>query len=255
MANTSSFPDSPSLTFIGLAECRIRMFSRRFQEDVLVEGYSNVIAPALDAHDYAKRVKRFYGSLDIQCLALEDVEPWDARFVVESPGADLVSARQHSEVFNTVVPDRFWSVSNPEEHDRDLVLRSHEEGFAGRFLRTDFAPRYLENGFSRSNVKRRKAICRAVTTGIDQDKTALLEVPKTREETVEMLIRKGAGSLVYAISEGSHDGEFLALWDAMDFSYGSLLATVLICVPGKLAYIETGVIGNRFIAETSGGNG
>lgn len=61
------------------------------------------------------------------------------------------------------------------------------------------------------------------------------------------LRERGAPAVCHVISEGDLDGQDLALSDALDRVVGAGTGTLLICVPGELAYYEGEEQGDRYI--------
>ncbi|HET8636378.1 MAG TPA: hypothetical protein VFL96_05975 [Acidobacteriaceae bacterium] len=65
------------------------------------------------------------------------------------------------------------------------------------------------------------------------------KVAHTAAELVALMRSKGAGRMVWVISEDSAiDGREMSLEDAMETKCGSQQGTILSCIPGKLAYFR-----------------
>lgn len=71
---------------------------------------------------------------------------------------------------------------------------------------------------------------------------------KAAADVIELLRRRGAPAERFSISEiGAIDGRLLRLEEAVGEAYGAGLATVVSCVPGRLAYCEAESPGPRWL--------
>jgi len=59
------------------------------------------------------------------------------------------------------------------------------------------------------------------------------------ESLFSLLLRLGAPTQCYVVSEGQFDGREVGLLEALNEVVGRGMGTILSCVPGKLAYFES----------------
>ena len=84
------------------------------------------------------------------------------------------------------------------------------------------------------------------------NKRYILQIPKnmeTPDDVFQLLVKKGSpNNCCYLISENTNfDGKTIKLKDALQDIIGSNIATIISCVPGKLAYYEGEELNERFI--------
>jgi len=74
----------------------------------------------------------------------------------------------------------------------------------------------------------------------DVDARWRLDVSRERTSGIaDRLVSMGAPEICHVMSDSELDGQTLRVRDALDAVVGSGMGTVLLCVPGELAYLET----------------
>lgn len=72
----------------------------------------------------------------------------------------------------------------------------------------------------------------------------------TAAELVSLLRRKGAGKMVWIISESAQiDGQEMSIEDAMERTWGLCRGTILSCIPGKLAFFRGEEMRSEYLLE------
>lgn len=146
---------------------------------------------------------------------------------------------------------------------RDVVVAAHEEGFVNAFIEKGYRDR-LRFELERRNVPTRRIKQHGQFLGrfnhgalkyLDHRFVITLKPPNSDPSEIKRLLDiKGAASTCYAISSAdSIDGCILPLANALEVAVGFGMPTILSCVPGRLAYLETEqVVGPRTASSSSG---
>lgn len=128
--------------------------------------------------------------------------------------------------------------------------KTHEQQLVGNFVLEVKRPRLLH---LLGHPKRRAAGLRSLShfQGLDPRWCTRIAGSRQRADLIEKLLRgKGAPEICYVISEDSSiDGAFLPLAQALAQIVDSFSGCFLSCIPGKLAYFQTEVPGERFILQ------
>jgi hypothetical protein len=117
---------------------------------------------------------------------------------------------------------------------------AHEEGFVNAFIERDRRERLLfELDKRRGHFLGR--FCHDALTYLDpRYVTALKPRNSDPAQIFEFLRSRGAGETCYAISTREDlDGQFLPLAEAIAAAVGFGMPSILSCLPGQLAYLET----------------
>jgi hypothetical protein len=121
-----------------------------------------------------------------------------------------------------------------------MAINVHEEMFARAFVAPPKRERYLA---LLSSAKGRKKVLNSLHHIHDLDAryaVRVLSSDQTVEGVLEALLGKGAPELCYVISDDPDvDQREMSLKDAIETVHGSNFGTVVSCIPGKLAYVET----------------
>jgi hypothetical protein len=124
----------------------------------------------------------------------------------------------------------------------------HEEQIIRSFIVRRKRERYL--AFTSSPATRTK-FTHALAHFKDLDPECIRPIPVSDQNPIgtrRILEAKGAPALCYVISEHpEHDGREFRLEAALNIFIGSGMGAILSCIPGALAYMETGE--RRFILE------
>lgn len=117
---------------------------------------------------------------------------------------------------------------------------THEESFVKSFVTKDYRDRLaFELRKRRGDFLGR--FCHDALTYLDP--RFIIEIPKPNSNQVEIcreLKRRGAQDSCHAISMSDEiDGRILPLTDALSIAVGFGLPSILSCIPGELAYLET----------------
>jgi hypothetical protein len=124
----------------------------------------------------------------------------------------------------------------------------HEEQTIRSFISRQKRERYL---IFVSDLKTRKKFTHALAHFRDIDPACKRLIPPSRQnpkDIARILAAKGAGALCYLIAEHPElDGRELPLMDALEETVGRGVGTILSCIPGRLAFMETE--DERFILE------
>jgi len=131
----------------------------------------------------------------------------------------------------------------------EAEARRHEEAFVNAFIEPDFRDRLLfelrAQGSRQVHGKSHRGgfIRRfgGVPDYCDHRSVITLHPPNSNPlHTRDLLTARGAGPTCYAISSsGQIDGRIVPLLDALTAAVGYGMPTILSCVPGRLAYLET----------------
>ena len=119
--------------------------------------------------------------------------------------------------------------------------REQEIAFIQSFVRREARDR---TQFELLSKKKRgrflSKLCHDYDSVLDTRYLKQITQPNSDFETIlELLEQEGASDTCYAISANDEiDGETLQLSDALEKAVGFGLPTILICIPGKLAYFE-----------------
>lgn len=126
---------------------------------------------------------------------------------------------------------------------------SHEEAFIRAFVLPDRQQRWTELLL---NDRRRSAFTHRLADPIDIDTRWAVPIPASEQTSdgIAALLRScGAPAQCHLISEyPTLDGTEAQLSDALDTIVGSGVGSVVLCVPGVLAYYE-GEVRTRFILQ------
>ena len=129
-------------------------------------------------------------------------------------------------------------------------MNVHEVGFAREFIIPAKRDRYLS---LIGSVKGRKKILAGLHHIRDLDGRYAKLIPSNQqsaESIYQMLKKKGAPELCYVMSEDRHlDQTEMALREAVFEVEGSNFGTLISCLAGKLAYLETEDMSARYILE------
>ena len=139
-------------------------------------------------------------------------------------------------------PARFHKpISNVMNHERELIAA---------FVLPEKRARYL--GFA-GDPKRRKKLLDGLLHRFDFVPSCIIEIPspdQTSNRIAELLRARGAGAVCYAISELRElDGREIELGEALDQVVGFDMATILCCLPKRLAYFEAEGLRHRYILQ------
>jgi hypothetical protein len=98
----------------------------------------------------------------------------------------------------------------------------------------------LELLSEKKRVRFLSSLCHNYDRVLDDRYLNKIPKPNSDYETIlELLKQEGASDTCYAISANDEiDGETLKLSDALEKAVGFGLPSILICIPGKLAYFE-----------------
>ena len=128
---------------------------------------------------------------------------------------------------------------------------NHSEAVVKAFVVKAKRDRYL--GFV-SSAKNRKKFTKALAHFHDFDSRVLKPIPPNShnaQKILDLLKQKGAGQECFLISESSKlDNRSMELKKALEEIVGFGLATIVSCIPGKLAYYEGEEINERYILES-----
>jgi len=126
-------------------------------------------------------------------------------------------------------------VNHEEETVRSFIMRRKRARYLG----------FVSNTSTRSKLTHQLAHFRDIEP---KCKRAIVPSRQNPHDIAKILVAKGASGLCYAISEDPElDARELPLLEALEEVVGSGMGTILSCVPGRLAYIETE--DDRFILE------
>jgi len=124
----------------------------------------------------------------------------------------------------------------------------HETSLVAAFIRRNKRDRYRELV---SDARRRHKFTALLPHFNDFDPQYRLLIPSSKlsvNNIARELSRRHSPKMVYAISEDPHlDQKDILLDDALDRIVGRGLGTILSCLPGRLAFVETE--DERFILE------
>jgi hypothetical protein len=124
----------------------------------------------------------------------------------------------------------------------------HEEQTIRSFVSRQKRGRYLTFV---SHSKTRSKFTHTLAHFRDIDPSCKRLIPPSKQnpkEIARILAAKGAGALCYVITEHPEfDGQELPLMDALEEIVGRGMGTILSCIPGRLAFMETE--DERFILE------
>lgn len=131
-----------------------------------------------------------------------------------------------------------------------LPLHPHEEPTVRAFIVRERRERFLE---LLPNPKRRKTITDALAHANPTwfDSRFITSIPSSQssaESILNTLHAKGAGPKCWLISEAKRlDGTEMELSEALSEVVGYGMGTIISCIPGQLAFVETEY--DRFILE------
>jgi hypothetical protein len=129
-------------------------------------------------------------------------------------------------------------------------MSQHEEATINAFIVRERRGRFLE---LLPNPKKRRKITELLAhpnlAWFDSRYVKPIQPARQHAKSIAELLRsKGAGEMCWAISEDARfDGLELDLMTALSETIGYGMGTILCCVPGKLAFVETE--DGRFILE------
>lgn len=139
--------------------------------------------------------------------------------------------------------------------DYDLHMTSegqvHEQAIVRAFIRKDKQERSL---FLLSNPERRRKFTDGLAHFKWLDMRFAHRIPAstahTAGELISLLRRKGAGQMVWVVSEYAPiDGRETSLEEAMEQTWGLCMGTILSCVPGKLAFFRGEDMRSEYLLE------
>jgi hypothetical protein len=122
----------------------------------------------------------------------------------------------------------------------DTQATSHEETFVNAFVTKDYRDRLI------FELRKRRGhflgrFCHGALTYLDSRFVFAMSRPNSDPtEILRLLNSRGAERNCYAMSMSDDiDGRILPLAEALSVAVGLGLPTILSCVPGRLAYLET----------------
>ena len=120
--------------------------------------------------------------------------------------------------------------------------------FVATFVLPDCQPRWLD---FLSKPKRRSSFLHRLADDRDFDSRLRVPIPpsyQTPESVAAQLQKLHAPTACHLISEQTElDGRDMDLLAALELVIGSGLGTVISCIPGKLAYYEGEMPGDRYV--------
>lgn len=132
---------------------------------------------------------------------------------------------------------------------REIDAATHEEAFVNRFIVKDHRERLLFELQMRHTpsrkVERRGRFLGRFSHGalkyLDSRFLTVLEPPNSDPAVIlDILNREGAAQLCYSISTADAiDGRILPLREALKVAVGFGMPSIVSCLPGRLAYLET----------------
>ncbi len=127
---------------------------------------------------------------------------------------------------------------------------NHEQELIAAFVLPEKRTRYL--GFV-SHSKRRKTLLDGLLYSFVFVPSCVVQIPTAEQDPngiAKLLRASGAGTVCHVISELRElDGREMELREALDLIVGSNMATILSCLPGRLAYFEAEGKRHRYILQ------
>ena len=128
----------------------------------------------------------------------------------------------------------------PRSKQSEQEAAAHEDAFVKCFIEKDRRDRLL------FELRERRAdfldrFCHDARSYLDPRFVVPLKPPNSDpKQILQLLTGRGAGKVCYAISASAElDGRFLRLVDALEVAVGFGMPSIISCVAGELAYLET----------------
>jgi len=131
------------------------------------------------------------------------------------------------------------------------IIKQHENSFINAFLVAEQQQRFCALLKSK---KGRKKIRDSLSHSIKFKPQTIRQIPTDKQaadDILKLLIKNQSPTTCYLISEHtSFDEKEMDLNKALRVIVGSGIATIISCIPGKLAYYEGEGFSNRFILKS-----